>query len=166
MPGTVCYRAVCYRCQGGQWAAYIAGCLVVLRAECGFALPAGAGCRLHLHSEVPVGMGVSSSAAIEVASMQVRFIIISSLLTEIYVPRNCGCSSYSHSVHARSLCRHAATARQALAAAFDVDVESYRHAAPSGGEYPRGVKVALLCQRVENLVGDRSRFVFCFLFTP
>eukprot|EP01052_Picozoa_sp_SAG31_P024607 SAG31_NODE_2106_length_6430_cov_3.620755_4_plen_217_part_00 len=54
---------------GGDWAAYVAGCLVVLANECGFELAKGMGCRVHLHSAVPVGMGVSSSAAIEVATV-------------------------------------------------------------------------------------------------
>jgi L-arabinokinase len=49
------------------WGAYVAGALVVLHRERGVRLAQGA--RLFLHSEVPLGKGISSSAAIEVASM-------------------------------------------------------------------------------------------------
>ncbi|NMD57587.1 MULTISPECIES: galactokinase [Tsukamurella] len=45
------------------WAAYVAGCVWALREQ-GFAVPAGA---LRLTSDVPVGAGLSSSAALECA---------------------------------------------------------------------------------------------------
>lgn len=51
-----------------HWAAYLAGVLVVLAREKGVRLAGGL--RLLLRSEVPEGKGVSSSAAIEVASMR------------------------------------------------------------------------------------------------
>lgn len=51
------------------WAAYAAGALVVLHAELG--RPLGRGLRLAVWSEVPVGKGLSSSAALEVATLQV-----------------------------------------------------------------------------------------------
>jgi L-arabinokinase len=98
------------KAEGGDWAAYVAGTLVVLAAECGFVFPAGAGCTICLQSAVPMGMGVSSSAAVEVATMQ------------------------------------------AAAAAFGVDVGDYRRKSPAGEEYSTGVKMAILCQKVENLV--------------
>jgi L-arabinokinase len=50
-----------------HWAAYIAGTALVLRHECGARLR---GLRIVLNSNVPEGKGVSSSAAIEVATMQ------------------------------------------------------------------------------------------------
>lgn len=52
-----------------QWAAYIAGTLVVLGHERGITID----CGMHIlvDSQVPPGKGVSSSAAIEVAAMQV-----------------------------------------------------------------------------------------------
>lgn len=50
------------------WAAYVAGVLVVLRRECNIVLPHGI--RMMVHCEVPIGKGVSSSAALEVATMQ------------------------------------------------------------------------------------------------
>lgn len=50
------------------WAAYVAGVLVVLHRERGLRPPHGV--RLLLDSDVPPGKGVSSSAAIEVASMR------------------------------------------------------------------------------------------------
>jgi L-arabinokinase len=49
------------------WAAYVAGAWLVLLRERGVTLPGGA--RLFIHSAVPEGKGVSSSAAIEVATM-------------------------------------------------------------------------------------------------
>jgi galactokinase len=50
------------------WAAYAAGALVVLHAELG--KPLRHGLRLLVWSEVPVGKGLSSSAALEVATLQ------------------------------------------------------------------------------------------------
>ena len=51
-----------------QWAAYVAGCLLVLAREKGVDFGAD-GLSILLRSDVPEGKGVSSSASIEVASM-------------------------------------------------------------------------------------------------
>jgi len=51
-----------------RWAAYVAGAFVVLAQARGAAFAGGA--RLLIDSEVPEGSGVSSSAAVEVATMQ------------------------------------------------------------------------------------------------
>ena len=51
-----------------RWAAYVAGVFLVLMRECGAVFPHGA--NVLIGSEVPEGKGVSSSAAIEVATMQ------------------------------------------------------------------------------------------------
>lgn len=54
---------------GERWAGYVAGSVALLRAE-GY-LPRGpVGVRLLVRSDVPLGAGVSSSAAVEVASMR------------------------------------------------------------------------------------------------
>jgi L-arabinokinase len=50
------------------WAAYAAGALVVLHAELG--KPLRHGLRLLIRSDVPVGKGLSSSAALEVATLE------------------------------------------------------------------------------------------------
>jgi galactokinase len=50
------------------WIAYVLGVLVLLQRERGLVLDKGL--RLFVHSEVPAGKGVSSSAALEVATMQ------------------------------------------------------------------------------------------------
>jgi L-arabinokinase len=50
------------------WAAYVAGALVVLHGELG--RPLRHGVRLLVWSEVPVGKGLSSSAALEVATLE------------------------------------------------------------------------------------------------
>lgn len=50
------------------WAAYVLGVLVVLQRERHIVLPQGI--RMMVHCEVPIGKGVSSSAALEVATMQ------------------------------------------------------------------------------------------------
>ena len=53
---------------GNDWAAYVAGAFLVLARERGQRFERGA--RILLRSEVPEGKGVSSSAALEVATMQ------------------------------------------------------------------------------------------------
>ena len=53
-------------CDDGDWAAYLLGPVAMLVGHAGAALPAGL--RVLLRSEVPVGKGVSSSAAIELAT--------------------------------------------------------------------------------------------------
>jgi galactokinase len=50
-----------------HWAAYVAGVFLVLMRECG--IPFREGARLLISSRVPEGKGVSSSAALEVATM-------------------------------------------------------------------------------------------------
>lgn len=50
------------------WAAYIVGVLIVLQRECGLVLERGI--HIFVHCDVPIGKGVSSSAALEVAVMQ------------------------------------------------------------------------------------------------
>lgn len=77
-----------------HWAAYVAGVFLVLMRELGAAFNEGA--RILIHSDVPEGKGVSSSAALEVATMS------------------------------------------AVCAAYGIELE------------PR--ELALLCQKVENLV--------------
>jgi L-arabinokinase len=52
-----------------RWAAYVAGCFPVLVAE-GIAPAWRHGANLYLRSDVPLGAGVSSSAAVEVAVMR------------------------------------------------------------------------------------------------
>ena len=82
------------RNKGDSWAAYVAGAFLVLMRERGVRFDRGS--RILIDSKVPEGKGVSSSAAIEVATMS------------------------------------------AIAAAFDLEIEAR--------------ELALLCQRVENLV--------------
>jgi L-arabinokinase len=87
-------RALFERDASSHWAAYVAGVFLVLMRERGARFDGGA--RLLVSSRVPLGKGVSSSAALEVATMS------------------------------------------AVAAAFDLEIS------------PR--ELALLCQRVENLI--------------
>jgi L-arabinokinase len=87
-------RAYFARDPARRWAAYVAGVFLVLMRERGVRFEGGA--RLLVSSRVPPGKGVSSSAALEVASMS------------------------------------------AVAAGFGVDLEAR--------------ELALLCQRVENVV--------------
>lgn len=77
-----------------HWAAYVAGCFLILTREAKVNFDRGA--NILVLSDVPEGKGVSSSAALEVAVMQ------------------------------------------AIVSAFEVDLS--------------GVEVALLCQKVENLI--------------
>ncbi len=87
-------RALFTKNPADHWAAYIAGAFLVLMREMNIDFPNGA--RLFIHSDVPEGKGVSSSAALEVAAMQ------------------------------------------AIAAAYNIMIEP--------------IKLAALCQKVENLV--------------
>ena len=52
--------------EGGDWAVYVLGCFLVLQKEKGFEL---SGANVFIESNVPLGKGVSSSAALEVATM-------------------------------------------------------------------------------------------------
>lgn len=52
--------------QGGDWAGYVIGCFAVLQQEKGLPL---FGADVQVDSRVPMGKGVSSSAALEVATM-------------------------------------------------------------------------------------------------
>ena len=51
-----------------EWAAYVAGVLVVLQRECHVTLHDGV--NIMIYCDVPIGKGVSSSASLEVATMQ------------------------------------------------------------------------------------------------
>ncbi|HTL51855.1 MAG TPA: GHMP kinase, partial [Planctomycetota bacterium] len=51
---------------GGDWAAYVIGCFLVLRRERRLSMR---GADVYIESTVPFGKGVSSSAAVEVATM-------------------------------------------------------------------------------------------------
>ena len=53
--------------EGSEWAAYVAGVFLVLMRERGIRFQEG--CKLLISSRVPEGKGVSSSAALEVATM-------------------------------------------------------------------------------------------------
>src|SRR5688572_1922502 len=52
----------------GHWVSYVAGVFIALAREC--AMPLTGGARMVVASRVPEGKGVSSSAAVETASMQ------------------------------------------------------------------------------------------------
>jgi L-arabinokinase len=60
-------RALFRRDKARAWAAYAAGALVVLHHVYGRTAPGGA--KLFVHSDVPTGKGIASSAALEVASL-------------------------------------------------------------------------------------------------
>lgn len=54
---------------GRKWAGYLAGCLAILQEQIGIKHLATKGLNIALYSTVPLGAGISSSAAIEVATM-------------------------------------------------------------------------------------------------
>jgi galactokinase len=60
-------RAYFGRSPGTSWAAYVAGAFLVLMREKNRRFPHGA--RIFVHSDIPEGKGIASSAAIEVATM-------------------------------------------------------------------------------------------------
>ena len=61
-------RTALAKMPSGRWAAYVLGAVTVLHRE--RQVPFDRGLRILLVSDVPIGKGVSSSAAIEVAAMQ------------------------------------------------------------------------------------------------
>lgn len=69
-----------------RWAAYLAGCVFVLLAE-GIALSLDTGANVILRSSVPLGAGVSSSAAMEVAMMQALNVLFTLNLDGVEVAR-------------------------------------------------------------------------------
>lgn len=70
-----------------RWAVYLAGCVALLKAE--GLLEKDAGVRLLLTSDVPLGAGVSSSAAIEVATMRATAAAFSLELDGLTLARLC-----------------------------------------------------------------------------
>lgn len=62
------------------WAAYVAGVLVVLQRE--RQVEFSQGMRIFVHCEVPIGKGVSSSASLEVATMQALCTLVELSLDE------------------------------------------------------------------------------------
>ena len=60
-------REALIRETGGDWAAYVVGCLIVLVLEKNIPLQ---GLDIQVQSEVPIGKGLSSSAALEVATLR------------------------------------------------------------------------------------------------
>ena len=67
-PGYAEARALLTASPARRWVAYVLGALVVLAHDRG--LNPGDGVRVLIHSEVPPGAGVASSAALEVAAMR------------------------------------------------------------------------------------------------
>ncbi len=59
-------KSVFSQSKSGSWAAYIIGCLLVLQKEKGIEVGGG---EFEVMSEIPEGKGVSSSAALEIATM-------------------------------------------------------------------------------------------------
>lgn len=80
-------RAYFHREPSTAWAAYMAGVLVVLARQLGVRYPAGL--RLVAASRVPEGKGVSSSAALEVATMQALVGLLGLSLPGLELARLC-----------------------------------------------------------------------------
>ena len=109
---------------GRQWAGYLVGCLFILHEQGYVDLhdPKHRGMNLALLSDVPLGAGVSSSAAIEVATMM-------NLIEHLGVPREVA-----------SAAPHTAAVRPPLATS------------PVNARPLDAMTVAALCQQVENHV--------------
>lgn len=72
-----------------RWAAYIAGCLYVLLAEGRLAPSDASGLSVVVESSVPIGAGVSSSAALEVAAMTATARLFGIALEPVELARLC-----------------------------------------------------------------------------
>lgn len=70
-----------------EWAAYVAGVMVVLQRECHLSLQHGV--KIMIYCEVPIGKGVSSSASLEVATMQALCTLFHCPLTGQILARMC-----------------------------------------------------------------------------
>ena len=70
--------------EGGDWASYIVGCYLVLSNEKKIKL---GGLDILIQSEVPVGKGVSSSAALEVATLKAITELFNIELTDTELPK-------------------------------------------------------------------------------
>lgn len=125
------------------WSAYVAGCFVVLAQKCGFNFPAGAGCTVRIDSDVPINMGVRPF----VRSWVPHAAILHASPGE---PPPCRMRTCSFHPQVSSSASVEVSTMQAVAGAFNVDICSYSHKDAAGNEYPRGVKIAILCQMVEN----------------
>ncbi len=68
---------------GGDWAAYVVGCFLVLQKEKAISVT---GADIVIESQVPVGKGVSSSAALEIATMKALVQIYSITLGNTELP--------------------------------------------------------------------------------
>lgn len=82
-------REACRPDDAGRWAGYVAGCLYVLVAEGHVARADVSGLNLLVDSAVPVGAGVSSSAALEVATMTALSALLGLALHGIEIARLC-----------------------------------------------------------------------------
>lgn len=70
--------------EGGDWASYIVGCYLILSKEINIKL---GGLDILIKSEVPVGKGVSSSAALEVATLKAICELFSINLKDTELPK-------------------------------------------------------------------------------
>lgn len=77
-------QAYLKKIDGGDWAAYIIGCYVILSQEKNIKL---GGLDILIKSDVPVGKGVSSSAAIEVATLKAICELFTIELTGTELPK-------------------------------------------------------------------------------
>lgn len=69
--------------ENGDWAAYVIGCLCVLETEKNISVR---GLNISIHSEIPLGKGVASSAALEVAAMNAICKLYDIQLNEVELP--------------------------------------------------------------------------------
>jgi L-arabinokinase len=124
--------------RGRRWAGYLAGCLAILHDEklLDLADPKVKGVNIALYSDVPLGAGVSSSAAIEVATMM--------NLVDHY-----GVGAVAAGVNPRENDATLDGSRSRVVSAR-VDTRDHDLSASTSRQGLTPMRVAAMCQRVEN----------------
>jgi galactokinase len=135
----------------GSWASYAAGVLAGLAERA--PLDALAGARIHIHSDVPPGAGLSSSAAMEVAIARAAAIACNIPIDGLELARLCQSAEHAFAGVPCGLMDQAAAvlARPGSALAFDCAAETHTHV-----PLPEGLELLVIDSGVRHALADGS----------
>ncbi len=133
----------------GSWASYAAGVLAGLAERA--TLDALAGARIHIHSDVPPGAGLSSSAAMEVAIARAAAIVCNIPIDGLELARLCQSAEHAFAGVPCGLMDQAAAvlARPGSALAFDCAAETHTHV-----PLPEGLELLVIDSGVRHALAD------------